>query len=351
MAKPLKVGFVGFGGIAQGAHMPGWQKLQADGVTELVAVADVSQAALQAAQDKFGVPAGDCFADYNEMLREVKLDIVDVCTPNCFHRDPTVAAFEAGAHVIVEKPMTVSAADGEAMIAAGKQAGKLLMIAQSCRYLPTAVAAKRAVRTIGDIYWARASLLRPRGVPAWGAFTIKELSAGGPIYDLGVHILDFCLHMMDFPEPTAVSAATFLRISNKKSIMKHDPRKYTVPEELAVALIRFSNGAVITLETSWAVNAAQGTFSCFINGTKGGIEWSGDKLTLIREEYGMLTNATPQVIPESGQASHSEEIFAFVDAIRRKKPSPVPGEQAITTQRILDAIYRSAEKGKEVEVR
>ena len=350
MAKPLRVGFVGFGGIAQGAHMPGWQKLQGDGVTELVAVADVSKAALQAAQDKFGVAAGDCFADYNEMLKKVKLDIVDVCTPNCFHRDPTVAAFKAGAHVIVEKPMTVSAADGEAMIAAGKKAGKLLMIAQSCRYLPTAVAAKRAVRAIGNIYWARASLLRPRGVPAWGAFTIKELSAGGPIYDLGVHILDFCLHMMDFPQPTAVSAATFLEISNKKSIMKHDPKKYTVPEELAVALIRFENGAVITLETSWAVNASQGTYSCFINGTKGGIEWSGSSLTLIREEHGMLTNATPQVIPESGQASHSEEIFAFVDAIRRKKPSPVPGEQAIITQRILDAIYRSAERGKEVEV-
>ena len=132
--------------------------------------------------------------------------------------------------------------------------------------------------------------------------------------------------------------------------MKHDPKRYTVPEELALALIRFESGAVCTLETSWAANAESGTFSCFLNGTKGGLDWNWDSLTLVREEYGMLTNAKPQVIPEAGQASHSEEIFDFVDAIRHGKPSPVPGEQAIVTQRILDAIYRSAELRQEVPI-
>jgi len=348
MAKPLRVGFIGFGSIARDAHMPGWSKLKGDSVAELVAVADVSEAARTAAAERFGVKPEMCFESYEEMLGRADLDIVDVCTPNCFHRDPTVAAFRAGAHVIVEKPMTVSAKDAEAMIAAGKQAGKLLMIAQSCRYLPSARAAKRASKAIGDIYWARASLLRPRGVPAWGAFTVKELSAGGPIYDLGVHILDWCLWMMGFPKPVTVSAALYLELSNKKSIMKHDPRRYTVPEELAMALIRFENGAVCTLETSWAVNAPEGTFSCFLCGKKGGIDWNWDSLTLVREEYGMLTNAKPQVIPEAGQASHSEEIYDFVDAVLKGKPSPVPGEQAIVTQRILDAVYESAGKGREV---
>ena len=350
MAKPLKVGFIGFGGIAQDAHMPGWGKLKDDGVAELVAVADIAPGAREAATTRFGL-AEDCVCEcYEEMLKKVELDIVDVCTPNCFHKDPTIAAFGAGAHVICEKPMTVCAPDGEAMIAAGKKAKKLFMVAQSCRYLPSAQAAKRASKAIGDIYWARASLLRPRGVPAWGAFTLKEMSAGGPIYDLGVHILDWCLWMLDFPKPVTVSAALFLELSNKKSIMKHDPKKYTVPDELAMALIRFENGAVCTLETSWAVNAPEGTFSCMLSGTKGGIDWNWDSLTLVREEYGMLTNATPQVIPEEGQASHSEEIYAFVNAIKRGKPSPVPGEQAIVTQRILDAVYESAEKGEEVKI-
>ena len=348
MAKPLSVGFVGFGGIARDAHMPGWNKLKADGVAELVAVADVSEAARQAAVDRFGVKPESCFADYDEMLKQVPLDVVDVCTPNCFHKEPTIKAFKAGAHVIVEKPMTVCAADGDAMIAAGKKAGKLLMIAQSCRYLPSARAAKRAAKAIGDIYWARASLLRPRGVPAWGAFIVREMSAGGPIYDLGVHILDWCLWMMEFPKPVTVSAATYLEISDKKSVMKHDPKKYTVPEELAMALIRFDNGAVCTLETSWAVNAPEGTFSCFLCGKRGGLDWNWDSLTLVREEYGMLTNAKPQLIPEAGQASHSEEIYDFVEAIRKGKPSPVPGEQAIITQRILDAVYESAQTRREV---
>ena len=119
MAKPLKVGFIGFGGIAQDAHMPGWNKLKGDGVAELAAVADVSPGARDAAKTKFGLADEVVFEDYGEMLKTVELDIVDVCTPNCFHRDPTTAAFGAGAHVIGETPMTVSAADGEQRIAAG----------------------------------------------------------------------------------------------------------------------------------------------------------------------------------------------------------------------------------------
>ncbi len=351
MAKPLKVGFIGFGAIGTGAHMPGWSKLKEDGVAELTAVADIAPAARAMARDQFGICEDMIFEDYNKMLKKVDLDIVDVCTPNAVHKDPTIAALKAGNHVICEKPMTICAPDAEKMIAAGKKAKKLLMIAQSCRFVPTAVAAKRAAKAIGDVYWARASLLRPRGVPAWGEFTNKEMSAGGPIYDLGVHILDWCLWMMGHPNPISVSAELYLELSNKKSIMKHDPKKYTVPEELAMALIRFDNGAVCTLETSWAVNAPEGTFSCMLSGTKGGIDWNFDKVTLVREEYGMLTNATPQVLPEEGQASHSEEIYAFVDAIKKGKPSPIPGEEALITQKILDAIYESAETRQEVKIR
>ncbi|MBM3475928.1 MAG: Gfo/Idh/MocA family oxidoreductase, partial [Armatimonadetes bacterium] len=95
MAKPLRVGFVGFGGIARDAHMPGWGKLKGEGVAELVAVADVSEAARKAAVERFGVKPELCFENYEDMLGKVDLDIVDVCTPNCFHRDPTVKAFRA----------------------------------------------------------------------------------------------------------------------------------------------------------------------------------------------------------------------------------------------------------------
>ncbi len=343
----LRVGFVGAGGIAQGAHFPGWQALDD---AEIVAICDIKEEIAAKAAAAAGVAKKNIFADYNEMLEKVELDVVDVCTPNCYHKAPVVAALNAGRHVIVEKPAATSVAEVEEMIAAKNRAKKLLMIAQSMRFGGEALAAKRFVDAggMGDIYWAQAELLRPRGVPAWGAFISKEMSDGGPCYDLAVHVLDLSLHLMGFPEPTRVSANIWLEISDKPSIMKHDPKKFTVPDELAAGFIRFENGACISLATSWAVNAPGGTHKVFLAGTKAGM--SNPPLTIVREEYGMLTNATAQVLPESGIKSHSEEIRQFAEAIQTGGPSPVPPEQALITQRILDGIYESAAKGREVKV-
>lgn len=347
MAKKLRVGVIGSGAIFTGAHWPGWKALEE---VEVVALADVSDANLKKAAETCGVPAENCFSDYKAMLKQCKLDIVDVCTPNCFHCAPTVDSFKAGCHVIVEKPCGTSVAEVEKMIAAGKDADKLFMVAQSLRFSDAHLAMKRWVDAglLGEIYYGRLSLLRPRGVPSWGAFIVKEMSAGGPCYDLAVHILDLALYLMGHPEPVAVSANYWLKLSNKPSIMKHDPKKYTVPDELAAGFVRFANGASLILETSWAVNAPEGTYNVFLAGDKGGMQ--NNPLTLVREEAGLLTNTTVQVNPDQGVAAHSEEIRRFVEAIRKGLPSPVPGEQALITQRILDGIYRSAEKGKEVKV-
>ena len=346
MAKKLKVGFIGAGAIAQGAHFPGWDALPD---CEIVGIADISEATAKAAAAKASVSEDMVFTDYREMLRKAELDIVDVCTPNCYHKAPVIAAFKAGCHVIVEKPIGVSTKEAEQMTKAGRDAGKLFMVAQSMRFGADALVMKDWVDAgyIGDAYWARASLLRPRGVPAWGAFIVKEMSGGGPCYDLAVHILDLCLHLMGHPEPVSVSAGTWLEIANKPSVMKHNPKKYTVPEDFAAGFIRFANGAAISLETSWAINAPEGTGSVLVAGTKGGVQ--SNPLTLVREDCGMLLNSTPQVNPYAGIASHSEEIRRFVEAIKKGGPSPVPGEQAIFTQRILDAIYKSGERGKEVK--
>ncbi len=345
--KKLKVGFIGAGGIAQGAHFPGWQALDN---CEIAAIADVNEATARAAAEKAGVPDEMVFTDYKDLLENAALDIIDVCTPNCYHKKPVIDAFAAGCHVIVEKPIAVSRKEAEQMTQAGHDAGKLFMVAQSMRYQDTSLAMRDWVDAgyLGDIYWARASLLRPRGVPAWGAFIVKEMSAGGPCYDLAVHILDLCLHIMGHPEPVSVSAGTWLELANKPSLMKHNPKKYTVPEDFAAGFVRFANGAAISFETSWAINAPSGTGNCFFAGTAGGMQSS--PLTLVREQDGMLVNCTPQINPHAGIASHSEEIKRFVAAIESNGPSPVPGEQAILTQRILDGIYKSGVKGSEVKV-
>lgn len=345
MAKKFRVGFVGSGGIAQNAHFPGWMALPD---AEIVAVADINEATAKAAAAKAGISDDMVFSDYNEMLTKVELDILDVCTPNSYHRDPVIAGFRAGCNVIVEKPIAISAKQAEEMTEAGHKAGKMFMVAQSMRFSEPALLMKDWVDAgyLGEIYWARASMLRPRGVPAWGAFIVKDMSAGGPCYDIGVHVLDLCLHLMGHPKPVSVSAGTWLQIADKPSVMKHDPKRYTVPEDFAAGFIRFENGAAISLEASWALNIAEGTNNVCLAGTKGGMQ--SNPLALVREDAGALMNATPQVNPYRGIAQHAEEIRQFVEALKKGEPSPVPGEQAVDTQKILDAIYKSGEKGKEI---
>ncbi|MFO7945776.1 MAG: Gfo/Idh/MocA family oxidoreductase [Armatimonadota bacterium] len=348
MAKKLKVGFVGLGSIARNAHFPGWAEVQE---AEIVAGADISKVARDATAQALDLDDEMLFEDYEEMINSVDLDIVDVCTPQKLHVDPTVMAFNAGCDVIVEKPAATSAENVQKMIDAGKDAGKLLMVAQSMRYSPEPLALKRWVDEglVGDIYWARASYLRSRGVPGRPSFILDELSAGGPCYDLGVHILDLCLYLMGHPEPATVSANVWVEISDKPSVMTHDPDMFQVPDELAAAFIRFANGACISLETSWALNMSGGSsHSVFLAGTEGGIQTN--PATLTREEAGMLTDTTVQVNPDEGRRAHTQEIVAFVDAVVNDKPSPVPGEDALLTQRILDGIYESARLGKEVGV-
>ncbi len=348
MAKKLKVGLIGLGSICQGGHIPGWMALED---CEIVAGADVSPAARSNTKHRAGLGDEMLFEDYRQMLEQVQFDVVDICTPQKLHVKPALAAFAAGCHVLVEKPIATSAADARKMIDAGHQAGRLLMVGQSMRFTENHLALKRWVDEglVGEVYWGRASWLRSRGVPSRPSFLLSELSAGGPTYDIGVHVLDLSLWLMGHPEPVAVSANTWLKLADKPSLMKHDPAMYELPDDLAVGLIRFDNGACLSLEASWALNSPEfDTWSVMLAGTEGGIV--NNPPTLVREEAGMLTNTYAQVNPDAGVRSHSAEIAAFVTAIRDNLPSPVPGEQALITQRILDGIYKSAERGKEVGV-
>jgi len=343
----LKVGIIGSGGIGQGVHLPGWQRLKGDGV-EVVAVCDINKSVGQEAARKFDVPK--VYTDYRQMLREQQLDIVDVCTPNAFHKGPTVAALQAGAHVIVEKPMAMTVAECKAMNAAAKSARRKLMVAQNARFETSSQAMRKFVDSggLGEVYYARASALRRRGIPGWGVFTNKALQGGGPMIDIGVHILDLTLWLMGFPEPAYVSGVTYTKIGTRKGVGgmgDWDPKTYTV-EDLASGLVRMKNGASILIEASFALNVPQDEFRTMVCGTKGGL--CSSPLTFIEENYDNILNATPQFL---GQVqSHAEELRCFVEAIRKDLPSPVPGEQALITQKILTGIYESAEKGREVRI-
>lgn len=347
MRDKLRVGIIGIGAIARGNHVPGWQLCEE---AEIVAISDISPEALAQGQKITEVKDDGVYDDYEKMLEKADLDVVSVCTANSLHMEPSIAAMEAGCHVFVEKPVATSADEVRKMIAARDRTQKLLCVVQNMRFSDEAMAAKQFVEEggIGDPYWARAEYLRVRGVPAWGAFIDAEKSAGGPCYDIGVHVLDLTLHLMGFPEPVSVAANTWLEIANKPSVMQHDPKKYTVPEELAAGFIRFENGACISLAASWALNSVGNQNQVAVFGNGGGVQmWP---FTLVREEHDMLLNCTPQVFGNKGRGGHAEEIHQFALAITRGGAVPVPPEQALITQRILDAIYASAEAGEEIKL-
>lgn len=348
MVKTLRVGLIGLGSICHGGHIPGWQALDN---CEIVAGADPSPGARERTANRAGLSEDMLFEDYKTMLKQVELDVVDICTPQKLHVQPTLDAFRAGCHVLVEKPMATCAKDALRMIEAGREADRLLNVGQSMRYAENHLALKRWVDEglLGEVYWGRASWLRSRGVPSRPSFLLSQFSAGGPTYDIGVHVLDLALWLMGHPQPVSVSANTWLKLADKPSLMKHDPKMYELPEDLAVGLIRFANGACLSLEASWALNSPEfDNWSVMLAGTEGGVV--NNPPTLIREEAGMLTNTYAQVNPDAGIRSHSAQIAAFADAIVNDLPAPVSGEQALMTQRILDGIYKSAERGKEVKV-
>ena len=345
----LRVGFVGAGGICRGAHLPAFQALKDD--VEVVAAADVSPESLDACALAASLDVKSCYSDYRKMLDNEKLDIVAICTPNAYHHQPALDAFGAGCHVLCEKPIAISADQAREMIAAGKKAKKLFMVGQTLRFFKAGAMMKQWVDNgdLGNIYWARAQYLRVRGIPARLGFVSKEMSQGGPIYDIGVHVLDLALWLMGFPEPVSVSASVYNKIASKKSpLVPFKPEQYTVPDDSSFGLIRFANGATISLECSWALNIPTAPMNVTVCGDKGGCQY--EPLALLTERKGTLERVQPEVFKYPDPAGHREEIRAFVEAIKKGKPSPVPGEEALITQRILDAIYKSGESGKEEPV-
>ncbi len=346
MAEPLRVGFVGAGGIARGAHLPAFQAL-GDQV-QVVAAADISEQALARFAEAARLPKKACFTDYTTMLDKVDLDIVVVCTPNSWHYQPTLDAFAGGCHVLCEKPVAISADQCREMIAAGHKAKKLFMVGQTLRFTKGAAIMKYWVDQgeLGKVYWGRAQYLRVRGVPGSRGFVSKKMSQGGPVYDIGVHVLDLTLWLMGFPEPVSAFAGVYREITTKRSpLIPHAPSRYTVPEDAAFSLIRFANGATVCLECSWTLNLPSGgEHNVVVCGDQGGCQL--EPPTLLVEKDGKLLKTTAESFPYPEPAGHREEVRQFVEAVRKRKPSPVPGEQALITQRILDAVYKSGKSGQ-----
>ena len=347
--KKLRAALIGSGGIANICHVPGYLNVR-DRV-EIVALCDIKPEAIERTKQRYDLDVPG-YADLRKMLKKEKIDVVSVCTPNSVHKVATVAALNAKCHVLCEKPIATNARDARAMCAAAKKNRRKLMIGQSGRYHENPRAVKRAVDAgqLGNIYYARAHAIRRREIPARDTFLKMSLSGGGPMYDIGVHMLDLALWQMDFPKPVAATGVTARKFGHRRDVLgtwgQWDPKMFEV-EDFAVAFVRFANGATLTLEASFASNIDRPVMNVWLMGDKAGADVRQGKI--FTEDAGTLWNKTPYGVPR--MKAYLAELEEFVDAVRLKKPVPVPAEQALITQTILDAVYKSAELGKEVRIK
>ena len=346
--KKVRLGIIGSGGIAQNAHMPGYAAVP--DLCEVVAVADSNEQVAREAAAKFNVP--HVFTDYMKLLEMDEVDAVSVCTPNYLHLDPTIRAFEAGKHVLCEKPIAMNAEEAKRMVDAGRKARKKFQVGYNLRFVPNHQLLKQYVDAgdLGQIYYARAQAMRRRGIPGWGVFIDKVKQGGGPLIDIGVHILDLTLWMMGHPKPIAASGVTYAKFGKRGDVVgflgQWDYKNFTV-EDFAAALIRFDNGATVVLESSFVANIPEDLFTSTLCGTEGGAVTS--PLTIVQEKHRSLQTFEPK-IPNKDVNSHHAEVKHFVECILNDEEPLVTGEHGLAVAQIMDAIYRSSETGREVTI-
>jgi len=348
--KKLRVALIGAGGIA-GAHMRYYAKMED---VELVALADVSKASMARRAEEYKV--SNCFTDYRQMLEKIRPDAVSICTPNGLHAPTTIDALRAGAHVLVEKPMAMNAREAQAMISAAKKHRRKLVIGFQHRFEPKTQFIRRAVEAgkLGRVVFARVQALRRRGIPNWGVFGRKELQGGGPLIDIGVHVLEATHYAMGTPRPVAASGGAFTYLGDRKSEVlsqwpNWDHKTYTV-EDLAVGQIRFENGAVLHLEASFAAHIEKDVWTFQLMGEKGGATY--DPPSFYGDEFGHMVNLSPGWLPRDAAADcFAIKMRNFVDHVLHGKPTGAPAEHGLMVQRMLDGIYQSAERGREVIIK
>ena len=349
----LKIAIVGTGSISH-SHIHGYL-LNPD--VELYAFCDINEERVKMMGEKYGVKR--LYTDEATMLRELpEIDAVSVCTWNSQHAPCTIMALNAGKHVLCEKPMATCAADAVKMKEAAEKNGRLLMVGFVRRYGNDAKILKDYIDGgyFGEIYYGKATYLRRNGSPG-GWFGDKSRSGGGPLIDLGVHVIDLTRYLMGNPLPVSVFGAAFHKLGNRPSIKDRKkgyasstggPEVFDV-EDLATAMIRYDNGAVVSIEAAFSLNIKEDEGKIQLFGTRAGAKLD-PSLEMYTELNGYMSNVTLDTETALDFDGLFEgEIDHYVDCIRGRADRCIsPAEDGITLMKILDGIYESARTGHEV---
>lgn len=357
---PLKVGVVGIGWAGQ-QHIKAYKNIEG---VELVAVAAMEQDLLGSLKAEYSIP--HTFARWEDLVELEGLDAVSVAVPTFLHAPIAIAALERGLHVLSEKPLARDAEEGQQMVEAARKAGRVLDVAFNHRRRGDIQKLKNIIDDgeLGRPYYAKASWLRRQGIPMLGSwFTSPELAGGGPLADIGVHVLDYSLHLLGEPKVLSVSASTHSELGprglggNARYTAMKSTHKFEV-EDFASAFIRLEGGGTLILEAGWATYREEADLLDFtVYGTDGGAELRAvgaskapvAELRIFKEKDG--ENADYEVVAEPGRA-HQAVVEDFVEAVRGGEPvwGAHDGTLALSRALVLDACYKSALEQREVSL-
>ncbi|MGG4143748.1 Gfo/Idh/MocA family oxidoreductase [Paenibacillus algorifonticola] len=356
MSKTLKIGIIGSGGIA-GAHARAYKQMLG---VEVAAVADIIPGRAEQFIENWELPHAAAYDDYRQLL-DTELDGVSICTPNVAHFQTTVDALNAGKHVMLEKPMSVTLEEAVTMAETALKTGYMLNIGFQPRYDPNMAIIRDLISSgeLGKVYYVETGGGRRRGMPG-GTFIRKDIAGAGAMADIGCYSLDMAMNALGYPKPLTVSAFTSNHFGTNPLYHK-EADKFDV-EDFGVAMIRFEGDIVLNFKISWAMHMDSLGAALFL-GTNAGLKvtpsgsgpWSGvfdgsvGSITMFHDVQGHHTESPIPVIQHQTDLFHAK-VWDFAEAVRDGRPAPIPGSQIVRNQAVIDGIIRSAQTKKEVDI-
>lgn len=367
MKKPVRVAVIGAGMIANAAHLPALMEHVRSGEAVLVAVADPRVETARETAKRYGID--QAYEDPGRMLEHEAPDLAVVLTPNAYHKQWTLEAFRAGAHVVCEKPVAVCARDARAMYAAAKEAGRILFGGQCMRWRNEMQAGKELIARgeIGKPYFADISSIRRYGVPSWGMFHMKKHNFGGPFCDIGVHVLDALLWMTGNPKFVSVSGSSYSRVVRRSGEVlaslaesgapagvftprKYDPAEFSV-EEFSAGRLLFEGDFSVNFKIAWAIHLPSTDLVMDIAGEEGGLSVEKHMLYKNIGRYQSEVALKEYDNRPGGDRPFAQHYYMYEDIFRclnEGAPFRVREEEVVNMADLIDCFYRSAESGGEV---
>jgi len=350
--QKVRIGMIGAGNIGN-VHATEFGKLK--DLCEITAITDAYLPLAQQRAAQHGIAR--VAATPEELIRGEDVDAVVIGVPNQFHEPLAVLAIEAGKHVLLEKPMGINAAAARRILQASRASDRVVMVSHQMRWesVPMQIKAQVERGELGRIYTAKTGWFRRKGIPGWGTwFTRSDQSGGGPLIDIGVHMLDLALYLMGNPKPVSVFGSTYAEFGPKRRGIgnwgRPDWNGVFDVEDLATALIKMEDGSSLTLEVSWAVHMdTDNTPFIHLMGTEGGACYRGSYGKLLTEKFDRPIE-TDISRPQDDEGERARLSRHFLECVREGKEPISSALSGYTNNLILDAIYESSRTGHEVRL-